>query len=107
MTPAATRDQVRRMPLVGVVAAVATGVAAIVLNARDQAQEPPTDLADAVATFVAVAGIAVWLGPRWVGGTAPATRVARTIAGGAAAGAVLIGLASVVYDPWAGCFPCW
>ncbi len=87
--------------IIGVIAAVCAGAALVAINARDQAQEPPTDTADAVATLAVVAAGAIWLGLRWGDTTNAGVRLIRAVAAGVALGAVATGLASVVFDPWA------
>ena len=73
----------------------------MVINAHDHAQEPSTDTADVVATLATLAGAAIWLALRWVDSTRPTVQLMRATAAGVAIGAVVVGLVSVVYDPWA------
>lgn len=84
----------------GTIAALAIAGVLIALDAHDFAQEPPTDTADAVATVAVLAGIALWVALRWARST-PTVRFIRAAAVGVAIGAAVIGLASVVYDPFA------
>ncbi len=85
----------------GAVAAITISVVLMVINAQDHANDPPTDDADALATGVTILGFAVWGVLRWRGIEHPVFQYVQAIAAGAAIGAVVIGLASVVYDPWA------
>ena len=86
--------------MTGTIAAIATGLALAAIDAHDQAQPPPTDTADVVATVAALAGAAIWFALRWLGPTRPAMKLIRVAAAGISIGAVVTGLASVVYDPF-------
>ncbi len=90
----------RRELATGAIAAIVTAGALVAINANDFAQEPATDTADVVATGAIVAGAAVWAVLRWVD-AARSLRSVRAAAAGVAISAVVIGLASVVYDPFA------
>lgn len=85
----------------GSIAAICMGAILVVVNARDHAQEPPTDTADVIATWATLAGAVIWLALRKVDTTTPTFQLIRVIAAGVTIGAVVTGLVSVVYDPWA------
>jgi hypothetical protein len=91
----------RRDLVVGTVAAFVTGGVLALIDWHDFSQEPPTDRADVVATLAALGGAAVWLGLRWMKPASSLVRFTRAVAAGVALGAVVTGLASVVYDPFA------
>ena len=91
----------RRDAIAPTVAALATAGAIMAINANDHAQDPATDVADAVATFAALGGAAIWFALRWADTSRPSIRTVRSVAAAIAIAAFVIGLASVVYDPWA------
>ncbi|MGI9643956.1 MAG: hypothetical protein ACR2O6_01440 [Ilumatobacteraceae bacterium] len=90
-----------RLLVVGTVAAIVMAGILVMIDAYDFAQEPPTDNADVVATLAALIGAAIWLGLRWANVDSAIVQLARAVAAGAAIGAVVTGLASVAYDPFA------
>ncbi len=90
----------RRGLVVGTIAAIAMGGALMAIDAHDFAQEPPTDAADGVATVAGLGSIAIRLALRRVD-TAGTLQLIRVAAAGIAFGAIVVGLASVVYDPFA------
>lgn len=71
----------------------------VLLNAQDFSREPPTDDADGMAVALIMTGVAIWFLGR--GQREPAVQIVRSLAIGAAVGAALVGLVSVVYDPFA------
>jgi hypothetical protein len=86
--------------MVGTVAAMCAGAALAAIDAHDQAQEPPTDTADAVATLASLVAAVIWVALRWSDPTKQSIQLIRTAAAGIVIGAVVIGLGSVVYDPF-------
>ena len=91
----------KRGSIAGTVAALGTAGALLAMNARDHAQDPPTDIADVVATVAVVLGAAAWFALRWADEQKPISGLVRAVMIGVVIGAVVIGMASVVYDPWA------
>ncbi|MGI9623980.1 MAG: hypothetical protein ACR2PK_14180 [Acidimicrobiales bacterium] len=91
----------RRTTLIAALSAVAAGLLLVVVNERDQDQEPPTDAADFLATAIVLIGTATWLATRRLETTSRVFDGCRAVAACAAVGAALVGLVSVVYDPWA------
>jgi uncharacterized membrane protein YfcA len=91
----------RRARIIGAIAVVGTGGALAAIDAHDFAQEPPTDTADVVATLAVIVGAAVLFALRWAGGGRPRMRLVRAVAAGVLVGALVTGLVSVIYDPFA------
>ena len=87
--------------LVGTIAAVGTGAVLAALDARDFSRDPATDTADVVATSAVVFGAVVWLALRFLDRSDSRVQLVRAVAAGIAIGALVTGLASVVYDPFA------
>lgn len=86
--------------VVATVAALIAAVTLAALDCRDLGREPTTDTADRVATAAVIVGGMAWFAlrrperaVRWI---API----RSAAGGVALGALVVGLASAVYDPF-------
>jgi len=98
---ASKRCNVKPGMIIGAIAAISMGVALVAINAHDQAQEPATDTADAVATLATLGAAATWFALRWANTTKLSIQLIRSAAAGVALGALVTGLVSVVYDPWA------
>ena len=71
------------------------------IDAHDFSRDPATDNADVVATWAAFGGAAIWLALRWAHNSRPAVKLIRAVAAGLAIGAIVTGLVSVVWDPFA------
>lgn len=80
--------------------AVAAGVLLVMVDARDARQEPPTDLADAIATFAVLGGVIGWLMLRRIRTDSSWTHALTALLAGIVLGALLVGLASVLWDPF-------
>lgn len=91
----------KRERVIGIAAGVGISALLMALDANDFSREPATDTADGVATAAVIGGAALWLALRWANNSKPLIRYIRAAAAGIAIGALVIGLASVVYDPFA------
>jgi hypothetical protein len=98
---ASTGCNVKLRVVIGAIAAMCMAVALVAINAHDQAQEPATDTADTVATLATLGAAATWFALRWADTTKLSIQLIRSAAAGVALGALVTGLVSVVYDPWA------
>lgn len=85
----------------GAGAALVMAAVLMVLGERDFDQVPATDTADLVATLAVVGGATVWLAVRKVDAKKSVCQLLGAVAAGVAIGALVVGLVSVVYDPWA------